>query len=224
MTSTGPWWAPDPTRPRLSDRQVNRHRTRTTLRATMAAAIVTLAGLWVINGAALPDSEQVAANLVGHRQSTDALIAYCGPAYQYTGTRLGQPLPTSAKGTQPRRAAYDTLVPFYGDYTPQTTAPSTRFYPATAKDVPTAETLVGHLHTGGTVAWYTRDADPTDVTTLQRLSLNPELDLIVVPWEPMQRGTLPANRKIGYAVLGASQTCQRTSGAAIADLRTTYTR
>ena len=139
-------------------------------------------------------------------------------------TEIG-PVPATVNG-KPNKQKYRTIVPMFGHYytTPTDTAiPNpVRFYTRGTKNIPPIENLLAQMHTGTMIAWYTNDADPQDITALKTLTTNPTLNMIAAPWEHTSRGPLPANRKIAYAVWGASQTCQRLVTPALADSAPPY--
>lgn len=223
MSAHDPWWAPARgTRPVLTPRQVNRHRTRTALRVALVLTVTAFAGAWVLDGTAMPQTEPMGHGLLAHRQDNNGLAALCGPQVELVVRDKGTAIARTKDDGTANRARYATIVPFFGDYWAPQASPAKRFWATKDTGVPAPEDLLGWMRDGHTVAWYTTDADAKDVTALRDLTADADLNLIVVPWEAMGRGPMPVNRKIAYAVHGASQTCHHLSAAALANLHRTY--
>lgn len=215
-----PWWAKDTTRPVLPPTHPHSRTLRSTATKTLALTAAALALTTVLRGTTSPDTWPTEGGGTAHRQTMQALLGACGPTYTFTA-QPGQagPVPTTHTDGTPNTQQYRTIVPMIGHYHPPHTAPTTRFYPPDANNIPTVETLLGWQSQGTITAYYTTDAHPADITALRDLATNPDLDMVVIPWESTGRPPLPAHRKIGYATWGASQTCQRLNAAALAEFR-----
>lgn len=225
MSTGTPWWAQRTTHPVLPTTAVRHHTPRTILTTALTTALIVTALALVLRGSTSPATSPAEGGGVAHRQTRMALIGACGPIYTFTA-QPGEagPVPATRADGRPNTQAYRTIVPMFGHYYPQTqTAPPTRFYDRTAKDIPTVETLLGWQAQGVMTAYYTTDAHPDDVTALKHLTNDPTLNMVAVPWESTRRPALPAHRKIAYATWGASQTCQRLAAPALAEFRAAHT-
>lgn len=214
-----PWWAANSTAPYLTPAQVTRWTPRSALTLFSLLGLVA-ASLWVLLVATAPHRVTQEDNgILATQQSNDALIGGCGPLYSF-------PDPTLDSGTVPDKTAaglanrlgYQTIVPIRGQF--WDTPIADRTWRPTQPGKPVAEQILRNLWDGDMVAYYNHEVPDEDIDALIQFARNnPDLHLIVAPWEERLRGTLPRGRNLAFAAWNTTQTCHTLAVTALTDFR-----
>lgn len=154
-----------------------------------------------------------------HRQSTDALIASCGPEYTFPDVlKESGIVPEYGRNGVPRRVSYQTIVPIFGGFWATPAASDQTYWSRNEPGIPQPENLLLNMWRGAMVVYYDQDAKAADLKGLQRLVADRSLDILVVPWDP-SRQPLPMGRTYAFATWDWSQTCHELSISALTDFR-----
>lgn len=219
-----PWWAPHTTAPLLTPGQA-RYRTKTgILAATATLLAITLGLYWILTATEVRFVSHEANGALAYRQTTNALLAGCGPEYTFpNATAQSGTVPehtrTGALNTQDYLRADHTIIPIYGHFWNAPAPTGQTFWKMNETNPPRPENLLANQWRGQMVAYYTVAVPAVDVRALRRLTITrPDLGLLVAPWNPT-RGPMPLNRNIAFATWDHSQTCMRLSIPALEDFR-----
>lgn len=221
-----PWWARSSRQPYLRPDQVRTRTVRGTLTTVAFLTVLFLGVWWVLTATGVKQVTITSTGALAHKQTTNALIGGCGPMFTYphrVADKESGIVPRRDTMLVSNRQRYRTIVPMFGRFWNDPARTDQRLWQRNEPHIPVAENLLGNMWTGTMVIYYTAAVPAADLKTLSDIvTLHPELDIIVAPWEQQVRGPMPQNRQIAFATWNASQSCHQLVAPAVYDFRKAY--